>query len=122
MGHSPAIVLTHSPCCSCSPADVPVVQNTNPNRWASAGAFYPFSRNHFSYNSRPHEYYRWPDVAAAAKKAFTLRYQLLTYMYGSMYLAHAKGGTMARALLFTDPSDAGARWVVGALLVPCFFF
>jgi alpha-glucosidase (family GH31 glycosyl hydrolase) len=78
-------------------------------RWASAGAFYPFSRNHFSYNSRPHEYYRWPDVAAAAKKAFTLRYQLLTYIYGGMYLAHAKGGTLARAVMFTDPSDLGAR-------------
>ena len=80
-------------------------------RWASAGAFYPFSRNHFSYNSRSHEYYRWPDVAAAAKKAFTLRYKLMTYMYSGIYLAHSKGGTLARAVLFTDPSDAGARYV-----------
>lgn len=83
-------------------------------RWASAGAFYPFSRNHFSYNSRPHEYYRWPDVTAAAKKAFTLRYQLLTYIYGGLYLAHSQGGTLARALLFTDPSDQQARYAAAA--------
>lgn len=87
------------------------------HRWASAGAFYPFSRNHFSYNSRSHEYYRWPDVAAAAKKAFTLRYKLMTYMYSGIYLAHSRGGTLARAVLFTDPSDTGARCVsVGGCL------
>lgn len=80
------------------------------HRWASVGAFYPFSRNHYGYNSRPHEYYRWPDVTAAAKKAFTLRYQLLTYLYSSLYLAHAHGGTVARPLFFTDPSDLLARW------------
>jgi hypothetical protein len=62
-------------------------------------------------------------VAAATKKAFTLRYQLLTYIYGGLYLAHSKGGTLARAVLFTDPTDLGARnatkqWLLGdAVLV-----
>jgi alpha-glucosidase (family GH31 glycosyl hydrolase) len=78
-------------------------------RWASLGAFYPFSRNHYAYFTRSHEYYQWPDVAAAAKKAYTLRYQLLSYMYGAFFLAHVKGGTVARPLLFTDPSDVDAR-------------
>ena len=78
-------------------------------RWASAGAFYPFSRNHMGYTARSHEYYRWPSVTAAAKKAYTLRYQLLTYLYSSLFVAHSKGGTVARPLLFTDPTDQQAR-------------
>eukprot|EP00775_Hariotina_reticulata_P010096 gene10096-10252_t len=93
------------------------------NRWASAGAFYPFTRNHMGYPTRNHEFYRWPSVTAAAKKAYTLRYQLLTYLYSSLYIAHSRGGTLARPLLFTDPSDRDARnatqqWMLGdAVLV-----
>lgn len=82
-------------------------------RWASLGAFYPFSRNHYAYFTRSHEYYQWPDVAAAAKKAYSLRYQLLSYIYSGFFLAHVKGGTVARPLLFTDPSDVDARCVWG---------
>ena len=80
------------------------------HRWASLGAFYPFSRNHYAYFTRSHEYYHWPDVAAAAKKAYSLRYQLLSYMYGAFFLAHMKGGTVARPLMFTDSSDIDERW------------
>ena len=40
-----------------------------------------------------------------------MRYRLLTYLYSSMHLAHSHGGTLARPLFFTDPADAGARWV-----------
>ncbi|KAF6262828.1 glycosyl hydrolases family 31-domain-containing protein [Scenedesmus sp. NREL 46B-D3] len=93
------------------------------NRWAQAGAFYTFSRNHMGYPARHHEFYRWPSVAAAARKAYGLRYQLLTYMYSSLFLAHSKGGTVLRPLFFAAPRDAGARsaeaqWMVGeALLV-----
>lgn len=92
------------------------------NRWASVGAFYPFSRNHYAYNTRSHEYYLWDDVTASAKKAYSMRYQLLTYMYGAFFLANQKGGTVARPLLFTDPSDLGARnatkqWMMGEALL-----
>lgn len=80
-------------------------------RWASAGAFYPFSRNHYTYFARPHEYYRWPDVAESAKKAYGLRYRLLTYIYSNLYLAHTRGGPVAKPLLFTDPADVKARCV-----------
>jgi alpha-glucosidase (family GH31 glycosyl hydrolase) len=81
-------------------------------RWASAGAFYPFSRNHYTYFARPHEYYRWPDVAESAKKAYGLRYRLLTYIYSNLYLAHTRGGPVAKPVLFTDPADVKARCVV----------
>lgn len=78
-------------------------------RWASAGAFYPFSRNHYTYFARPHEYYRWPDVAESAKKAYGLRYRLLTYIYSNLWLAHSRGGPVAKPVLFTDPADVKAR-------------
>ncbi|KAF6253912.1 glycosyl hydrolases family 31-domain-containing protein [Scenedesmus sp. NREL 46B-D3] len=92
------------------------------NRWTSAGAFYPFSRNHVTLLARPHEPYRWPAVAAAARKAYGLRYQLLSYLYSSLFLAHSQGGTLARPLLFVDPSDAAARsadgqWMMGEALM-----
>lgn len=88
-------------------------------RWASAGAFYPFSRNHYTYFARPHEYYRWPDVAASAKKAYGLRYRLLTYIYSNLYLAHTRGGPVAKPLLFTDPADVRARYGFRALGCTC---
>ncbi|WIA23387.1 hypothetical protein OEZ85_000147 [Tetradesmus obliquus] len=88
------------------------------NRWTSAGAFYPFSRNHMIIYGRAHEFYRWPSVTATAKKAYGLRYRLLSYMYSSLALVAAKGGTLARPLLFSDPSDlrarnATAQWMLG---------
>ncbi|WIA40775.1 hypothetical protein OEZ86_004455 [Tetradesmus obliquus] len=88
------------------------------NRWAQAGAFYTFSRNHMGYPARHHEFYRWPSVAAAAGKAYSLRYQLLTYIYSSLFLAHSSGGTVLRPLFFTSPGDTAARhaqqqWMVG---------
>lgn len=83
--------------------------HTSFHRWASAGAFYPFSRNHYTYYSRHHEYYRWPDVAESAKRAYGLRYRLLTYLYSSLYLAHKQGGPVAKPLLFVDPRDIKAR-------------
>ncbi|KAF8062770.1 Alpha-glucosidase [Scenedesmus sp. PABB004] len=92
------------------------------NRWTSAGAFYPFLRNHMGYFARHHEPYRWPAVAAAARKAYGLRYRLLTHFYGELALVAAKGGTLARPLLFADSSDAGARnatkqWMMGEVVL-----
>lgn len=55
--------------------------------------------------------HRWASLTAAAKKVYELRYKLMTYMYGSMFLAHRKGGTLARPVFFTDPSDLAARCV-----------
>jgi hypothetical protein len=43
-----------------------------------------------------------------------MRYRLLTYLYSTMHLVHSHGGTLARPLFFTDPTDKAARcgvWV-----------
>lgn len=66
--------------------------------------------------------HRWPSVTAAAKKAYKLRYKLLTYIYSSMYTAHTNGGTVLRPLFFTAPGDVAARsakeqWMVGESLL-----
>eukprot|EP00877_Chromochloris_zofingiensis_P000355 jgi/Chrzof1/1031/Cz01g37220.t1 len=95
--------------------------NTNEElcaRWISAGAFYPFARDHSDINSQPQELYRWPAVTAAAKKALALRYRLLPHLYSSFYMAHKSGGTVAKPLFFAAPDDATARdvseqWLFG---------
>jgi alpha-glucosidase (family GH31 glycosyl hydrolase) len=65
---------------------------------------------------------RWSSTTAAAKKAYGLRYRLLTYLYSSMHLAHKQGGTLARPIFFSDPSDLKARsvrttrWLIGSCM------
>lgn len=80
-----------------------------------SGCLLPFSRNYMNYNGggRPHEFYLWPDVTAAAYRAYSLRYMLLSYIYSTFFLVNQQGGTVARPLLFTDPTDLNARWVAG---------
>ena len=73
--------------------------------WLSAGAFYPFVRNHAELSSAPQEAYRWPATRTAARKALGLRYRLLPYLYSTLFMLHRQGGTLARPLLFMQPSD-----------------
>jgi alpha-glucosidase (family GH31 glycosyl hydrolase) len=49
-------------------------------------------------------------VAASAKKAYGLRYRLLTYIYSNLFLAHTRGGAVAKPVMFTDPADVKARY------------
>ncbi|KAB0356151.1 hypothetical protein FD754_000307 [Muntiacus muntjak] len=86
-------------------------------RWTQLGAFYPFMRNHNALNSQPQEPYRFSETAQQAmRKAFTLRYVLLPYLYTLFHGAHVRGETVARPLFLEFPEDP-STWTVDRQLL-----
>lgn len=75
-------------------------------RWMELGAFYPFSRNHngFDYTDQDPGAYG-EAVAESSKKALTVRYTLLPYLYTLFFWSASKGGTVTRALWHEFPTD-----------------
>lgn len=51
------------------------------------------------------EFYRWPQVADAGRKAINNRYQLLDYLYTAVYRQNQTGNPTINALFFMYPSD-----------------
>jgi alpha-glucosidase (family GH31 glycosyl hydrolase) len=91
-------------------------------RWMAVGCFYPFSRNHNTIGAAPQEPYRWPTVAAVARKMINARYSLHPYWYGLFYSVHKAGGTVVRPLFFEFATDSntyaiGTQFMVGASLM-----
>ncbi|KAK3689038.1 glycosyl hydrolases family 31-domain-containing protein [Podospora appendiculata] len=92
-------------------------------RWAALGAFQPFFRNHADISAPSQELYRWPVVAAAARKSIDARYRLLDYLYTAMRCAARDGSPSAKPLWFVYPGDVDTyavqtQWMLGdALLV-----
>jgi hypothetical protein len=85
-------------------------------RWAAVGAWYPYSRNHHADGFQ--EFWRWPRVAAVARKAYSWRYRALPHMYTAFADSRARGCPVARPPLFGWPADPGLaatfeQWTVG---------
>jgi alpha-glucosidase len=91
-------------------------------RWAMLGAFQPFYRNHAELSTIQQEFYIWPSVAAAAKKAITTRYMLLDYLYTALHYQTTTGAPMINPLFFLYPTDANTfgiqeQWFFGDSLL-----
>lgn len=77
------------------------------NRWMQLGAFYPFSRNHNSDDTIEQDPVAMGDlVIKSSKRALTIRYWLLPYLYTLFFRAHKFGETVARPLFFEFPNDS----------------
>ena len=76
-------------------------------RWFNLGAFYPFARNHNFIHSNDHEpwvFHRY--TLPSAKRAITLRYSILRYMYSQLFLISLnEKGSYFKPVLFEYPDD-----------------
>eukprot|EP01132_Coremiostelium_polycephalum_P006215 gene6215-7738_t len=75
-------------------------------RWLQLGNFYPFSRNHNSFNSIPQEPYVFgPQVTQIATTAINGKYTLLPFYYTLFFKSHVSGDPVWRPLFFEYPTD-----------------
>ncbi|KAK5676480.1 hypothetical protein LTS10_010781 [Elasticomyces elasticus] len=76
-------------------------------RWAVLGAWYPFYRNHADISAPNQEFYLWPLVTEAAKKAIKTRMQLIDYFYTQLHYQTLDGiPRTILPLMYVYPSDA----------------
>ncbi|KAK4958489.1 hypothetical protein LTR10_004917 [Elasticomyces elasticus] len=76
-------------------------------RWAVLGAWYPFYRNHADISALNQEFYLWPLVTEAAKKAIKTRMQLIDYFYTQLHYQTLDGiPRTILPLMYVYPSDA----------------
>lgn len=75
-------------------------------RWTQAGAFFPFFRNHTSWQTRPQEPWAFgPAIERICRRYIRLRYQLLPYLYNLFREAATDGTPIMRPLFWEFPAD-----------------
>ncbi|KFM79974.1 Maltase-glucoamylase, intestinal, partial [Stegodyphus mimosarum] len=75
-------------------------------RWMQIGAFYPFSRNHNSIDSKDQDPASFgKEFVEIVNRALYTRYELLPYLYTLFHFSHTEGSTVARPLLHEFPYD-----------------
>jgi lysosomal alpha-glucosidase len=76
------------------------------SRWHVLGAFYPFSRNHNSIDAKDQEPFAIGSLTlSSAKKALSIRYSLIRYMYTKLFLISLNGGSFFKPLFFEFYDD-----------------
>jgi alpha-glucosidase len=92
-------------------------------RWALLGAFQPFYRNHADISAPNQEFYLWSLTTEAAKKAISIRYRLLDYIYTALHQQSTTGKPLVNPMFFLYPQDSRtfgiqSQWFYGdAILV-----
>ena len=76
-------------------------------RWHNVGAFYPFTRNHNFEGAVSNEPWDVGEKSLnAAKKAVSLRYSILRYIYSEMFMISInEKGSFFKPVLFEYPND-----------------
>jgi alpha-glucosidase len=76
-------------------------------RWIQAGAFFPYFRNHTTFNSKASEPWSYgEEVTEIAKNYISLRYKLLPYLYSTFYEATQDGMPVVRSLAIDNTHDS----------------
>lgn len=96
------------------------IDNTNEElcaRWHMVGAFYPFSRNHNSWDTIAQEpyqpifsktYIKTISYADIMQRAIYKKYDMVRYYYSEMNYISQEGGAFYKPLFFEFPSDTKA--------------
>ena len=85
--------------------------------WTAAAAWLPLLRNHAAIDSPPQEPWRWPAVAAVARRGYGARYAVLPLFYSLLAAASATGAPVARPLWMLWPASPAARAAEGAWML-----
>ena len=95
--------------------------NGNPElfaRWIQLGAFYPFSRGHSSIDTPNKEPWIWgQEVEEISRRALSLRYRLLPYLYSLFYTTSQTGAPIWRPLFYHFANDLATHTLGDEVMV-----